>query len=100
MTHEQHHENKLLQFFASPLQERSHQSTLQNDNPSSHSSFQEHHDPKNQNQSASDDTSPAVANADTNQHDMPVFHRHAEATTAELFYDLCEHIPLYYPPAS
>jgi low temperature requirement protein LtrA len=85
MGHEEHHheEEKPLSLFASPLHKRgntpnySHVSPV----PSSHGSDLEH-------QKTADTNHAPFDNMDCSLHDNPAFHRHAEATTAELFYDL------------
>ncbi|KAH8712198.1 bacterial low temperature requirement A protein-domain-containing protein [Phaeosphaeriaceae sp. PMI808] len=71
--HHHSEEKTSLSFFASPLHEPSHESL-----PSSDVELQQKSDPN----------SPHFDNTDYSVHNNPTFHRHAEATTAELFYDL------------
>lgn len=82
MGHEGHHheEKKPLSFFATPLNEHSH-STKAHNPPSIHSDVEAPKDPHTT-------TSVPFGNADCSLHDNPAYHRHAEATTSELFYDL------------
>jgi low temperature requirement protein LtrA len=87
MGHEAHHheEKQNLSFFASPLHSQpSVYETV------SHSDLEQqqknHHNTSvSSNPSGSD---PNFENMDCSLHENPAFHRHAEATTAELFYDL------------
>jgi hypothetical protein len=86
MAHEHHHEEKSpLSFFASPL--HAHEAApkhVHSHAPSTYSDDVEHQ--KNMHTTMS----VPFANNEGDLHDTPAFHRHAEATTAELFYDLCE----------
>ncbi|KAF2647659.1 hypothetical protein K491DRAFT_723245 [Lophiostoma macrostomum CBS 122681] len=85
-----HHEEKPLSFFASPLLSHSANQghayapaeTHHSHTPSIHSSNDLEH------QKTADTTHVPFQNTDCDLHDSPSFHRHAEATTAELFYDL------------
>lgn len=85
MGHEGHHHEpkETLSFFKSPLHEHGHATTHHDHVSSSHSSDIEAKpvDPRVAN-------SAPFENQDCEIHDSPSFHRHAEATTAELFYDL------------
>lgn len=88
MGHEEHHheEEKPLSFFASPLHKKSHSTTPPSyshvsPEPSTHGSDLEH-------QKTADTNNVPFDNMDCSLHDNPAFHRHAEATTSELFYDL------------
>lgn len=83
MGHEGHsiHDEKPLGFFASPLHEGGHASAHHNSVSSESSNDLEHQ------KTANTDHVP-FENTDCELHDNPAFHRHAEATTAELFYDL------------
>ena len=88
MGHEEHHhEEKPLSFFASPLHVGGHTHTQPpsyshvSHVPSTDGSDLEHQKTANTNNVPFD-------NMDCELHDNPAFHRHAEATTAELFYDL------------
>lgn len=88
MGHEEHHheEQKPLSFFASPLEEKPTFSVLIDHHPAStHSSDMEAcklvHTSVNTTQVPS-------GNTDSSLHEDPVFHRHAETTPSELFYDL------------
>lgn len=91
MGHEEHHhEEKPLTFFASPLVEPGHEhgghekhAPESHTYASAHSSDIEEGKPK-----AADPNHVPFQNSDCEVHDSPAFHRHAEATTAELFYDL------------
>jgi low temperature requirement protein LtrA len=82
MGHEAHHheEKQNLSFFASPLAQP-HPST-----PTYTPSTPP--DLEHQAKSAHDATTPTFENMDCTLHASPSFHHHAEATTAELFYDL------------
>jgi low temperature requirement protein LtrA len=87
MGHEAHHheEKQNLSFFASPLHNQP--SVYEN---VSHSDL-EHQQKNHHNASVSSDpagSNPHFENMDCSLHENPAFHRHAEATTAELFYDL------------
>lgn len=79
-----HHEEKQnLSFFASPLTHHAQAETtpyvdLEQQQKHHHASISS--DPSSSN--------PEFENMDAEIHDTPAFHRHAEATTAELFYDL------------
>ncbi|KAF2015331.1 hypothetical protein BU24DRAFT_450068 [Aaosphaeria arxii CBS 175.79] len=79
MGHETHHSEarKSLGIFASPLQHADHS---HKDSASS--------DEENQKSTNTDANHVPFNNTDCDLHDSPSFHRHAEATTAELFYDL------------
>ena len=85
MAHEHHHEEKTpLTFFASPL--RAYRPTAQhvyNSTPPTHSG-----DDVEYQKNMHTTTSVPFLNTDADVHNTPDFHRHAEATTAELFYDL------------
>lgn len=91
MGHEEHHhEEKPLSFFASPLLEPGHEhgghekhAPESHTYASAHSSDIEDGKPK-----ATDPNHVPFQNSDCELHDSPAYHRHAEATTAELFYDL------------
>ncbi|KAF2688479.1 hypothetical protein K458DRAFT_440113 [Lentithecium fluviatile CBS 122367] len=83
MAHEHHHEEKKpLSFFASPLHTETH-ATHTAHPKSSHSS-----DIEVQQKDPHTATTVPFESNDCAIHDSPAFHRHAEATTAELFYDL------------
>ncbi|KAF2826164.1 hypothetical protein CC86DRAFT_25654 [Ophiobolus disseminans] len=88
MGHEAHHheEKQNLSFFASPLHQHT-SSPAYETAPATDAERQQ----KSHNASVSTDPSasnPEFENMDNSIHDNPAFHRHAEATTAELFYDL------------
>jgi len=99
MGHEHHHEEKKpLGFFASPLTEHT-ASKPHPEHPSytsAHSSDVEAATPALSDTSyhgakptdLAHTTNVPFGNTDRELHDSPAFHRHAEATTAELFYDL------------
>ena len=89
MGHEGHHheEKKPLSFFASPLHEPSahdHTTANHHDRQGSGSDIEMVHKPHHQH----DPNGPNYENMDCSLHDTPAYHRHAEATTSELFYDL------------
>jgi low temperature requirement protein LtrA len=86
MGHESHpHESKQnLSFFASPLV-HSHPSTPTYTNPSPPDL---EHQQKSAHNATISSPPPEFENMDCTLHSLPSFHRHAEATTAELFYDL------------
>jgi len=89
MGHEAHHheEKQNLSFFASPL---AHHPSAPAYETGAHADL-EHQQKSHHNASVSTDPSasnPEFENMDSSIHDNPAFHRHAEATTAELFYDL------------
>lgn len=98
MGHEAHHheEKKPLSFFASPLHEPSshtygHPSNANEDKQVSFSDTDAEQQANNNNHHGSvhsQSSQPNFENMDCELHDNPAFHRHAEATTAELFYDL------------
>ncbi|KAF2121199.1 bacterial low temperature requirement A protein-domain-containing protein [Lophiotrema nucula] len=79
MGHEEHHheEKKPLGIFSSPLNTHGH----------SHAVITPDSDSLEQQKTANTENVP-FENQDCELHDNPAFHRHAEATTAELFYDL------------
>jgi low temperature requirement protein LtrA len=85
MAHDHHHEEKTsLSFFASPLQTHSPTPHYEhNEPPSTYSGDDVEHQ-----KDMRTTTSVPFANTDADIHNTPAFHRHAEATTAELFYDL------------
>jgi low temperature requirement protein LtrA len=89
MGHEGHHheEKQPLGFFASPLNEH-----IAHPTPSTHSSDVEAYKPVDTSYNAHDTsystTHVPFGNTDCSLHENPAFHRHAEATTSELFYDL------------
>ncbi|KAF2267613.1 hypothetical protein CC78DRAFT_541554 [Lojkania enalia] len=89
MGHEAHHshahEEEPLGWFASPLHEKSHQTN--HGQPTSVHSSESSNDIEHQ-KHASDPNMAPFENQDCELHESPAFHRHAEATTAELFYDL------------
>jgi hypothetical protein len=88
MGHDAHHheEKQSLSFFASPL---AYAQTLTADYEMSSRMDVEQQQKTGHNASiASNMSSPGFKNMDYSLHDNPAFHRHAEATTAELFYDL------------
>ncbi|PSN70736.1 hypothetical protein BS50DRAFT_267022 [Corynespora cassiicola Philippines] len=85
MGHEAHahaHEEKPLTIFASPLVSHPHDTVHISPTPS----LQKHPEPHTD--ANSDPSMPPFTNADCTLHTNPNFHHHAEATTAELFYDL------------
>ncbi|KAL1601471.1 hypothetical protein SLS60_006386 [Paraconiothyrium brasiliense] len=89
MGHEGHHheERQPLGLFASPLNEHTaHPIHPQYHTPSTHSSDVEAHKPVQD--TSYNTTQVPFGNTDCSLHDNPAFHRHAEATTSELFYDL------------
>ncbi|KAJ4287620.1 hypothetical protein N0V90_012323 [Kalmusia sp. IMI 367209] len=103
MGHEAHHheEKKPLSLFASPLTSHTaHPKHPDYHTPSTHSSDLEAHKPVDTSILTHHDTSYSAhdtsyntthvpfGNTDCDLHDNPAFHRHAEATTSELFYDL------------
>ncbi|KAF2028562.1 hypothetical protein EK21DRAFT_101735 [Setomelanomma holmii] len=90
MGHEEHHhEDKLrLAFFASPLHQHQPSAPAHEVDPSADLGRPEkphHHASVDSDPEASN---PQFENMDECLHDSPAFHRHAEATTHELFYDL------------
>ncbi|KAH7073713.1 hypothetical protein BKA63DRAFT_39264 [Paraphoma chrysanthemicola] len=90
MGHEaHHHEDKLkLGFFASPLHPHQPSAPAHEVEPSADLGRPEkthHHGSVDSDPEAS---IPEFENMDESLHDNPAFHRHAEATTHELFYDL------------
>jgi low temperature requirement protein LtrA len=90
MGHESHHheEKQNLSFFASPLTHTPSSAPAYDTNSPADL---EHQQKNRHNASVSSDPSgsnPQFENMDCSLHDNPAFHRHAEATTAELFYDL------------
>ncbi|KAH7068436.1 hypothetical protein BKA63DRAFT_581897 [Paraphoma chrysanthemicola] len=89
MTHQHHHENMTLNFFASPLQEENgtlhdHIHTQQNPQLSS-DAFEDLKKDLFGNEAAH-----PLNITDEILHDLPAFRRHAESTNAELFFDLCD----------
>jgi low temperature requirement protein LtrA len=87
MGHEAHHheEKQNLSFFASPLahvQPSAPASVIDSLPDIEQQQKSQHH------ASVASASDPAFENMDCSLHDSPAFHRHAEATTAELFYDL------------
>lgn len=96
MGHEGHHheEKKPLSFFASPLIDHSpHESSGHNYQHTATSESgsdleQQHKQTAYTGAQPHDPSQPDFANADCSLHDNPAYHRHAEATTSELFYDL------------
>jgi low temperature requirement protein LtrA len=92
MAHEAHHhheEKQNLSFFASPLV-HSHP-TAPTYTPNTPPDLEHQEKPQPNAAITPDDPSsstPEFENMDCSLHDHPDFHRHAEATTAELFYDL------------
>ncbi|KAJ4347952.1 uncharacterized protein N0V89_009324 [Didymosphaeria variabile] len=89
MGHEEHHheERHPLGLFASPLNEHTAKpAQIHYHTPSTHSSDVEAHKPVQD--TSYNTTQVPFGNADCSLHDNPAFHRHAEATTSELFYDL------------
>jgi hypothetical protein len=90
MGHEGHHheEKQNLSFFASPL---AHQpKSVPAYDIVSHSDLEQQQKSQHNASVSSDpnDSNPQFGNMDCTLHENPAFHRHAEATTAELFYDL------------
>ncbi|KAF2003054.1 hypothetical protein P154DRAFT_487403 [Amniculicola lignicola CBS 123094] len=90
MGHEEHghggHEEKPLGLFASPLNKPGHdhgQGHPQENHYANHSD-----DGSLEHQKTADPNNVPFQNQDCSLHESPAFHRHAEATTAELFYDL------------
>jgi hypothetical protein len=89
--HHHSHEKKPLQWFASPLAEDHHKKEHQSP-PITRENTQAVLDSGNRSDDV-DDGPPLQARADdTKLHDMPEFQRHAEATTQELFFDLCKSV--------
>lgn len=85
MGHEAHHhheEKQNLSLFSSPLVHHSpaHSSSTHT------TDIESPHQYKHPNDASA--STPEFENMDCSLHDHPSFHRHAEATTAELFYDL------------
>jgi hypothetical protein len=91
MPHEHFHEKKPLKFFASPLHDEIEETH--------HGSYHAHHhasvalkkledETKHHHHSTEDNV--VFEAEDDSLYDMPAFQRHAEATTAELFSDLCK----------
>jgi low temperature requirement protein LtrA len=89
MGHEAHHheEKTSLGFFASPLVESS-PTTHRYTNASNSDTDLEEQQKTAAHAHAADASQPNFGNMDCSLHENPAFHRHAEATTAELFYDL------------
>ncbi|KAF2627106.1 hypothetical protein BU25DRAFT_411189 [Macroventuria anomochaeta] len=89
MGHEAHHheENNPLSFFATPLQEPSHANHHHTNASNSDTDLEQQHK-STAHAHTVDASRPNFENMDCALHDNPAFHRHAEATTAELFYDL------------
>jgi low temperature requirement protein LtrA len=90
MGHEAHHheDKQNLSFFASPLAHTNPSAPAYETNSPPDL---EHQHKSQHNASVSSDppaSDPHFENMDCSLHDNPAFHRHAEATTAELFYDL------------
>lgn len=88
MGHEAHHheEKQNLSLFSSPLVHHT-----PSHSPPTHTDLEPQHKQPTHDASISSDPSastPEFENMDCSLHDHPAFHRHAEATTAELFYDL------------
>jgi hypothetical protein len=91
MGHEEHHhEEKPLSFFASPLLEPSHAHASHENHDSNNHTYASAHgsDIEEGKPKAVDPNHVPFENSDCALHDNPAFHRHAEATTSELFYDL------------
>jgi hypothetical protein len=83
--HEHHHDEKPpLSFFASPLL-HGDESTPKHAHSQAHSTYSDDVELRTDMHTT---MSVPFANNEGELHDTPVFHRHAEATTAELFYDL------------
>ena len=89
MGHEAHHHEVKgpLTFFATPLHEPSHTSHDYSNAQNSDTDLEQQHK-STAHAHAADASQPNFENMDCSLHDNPAFHRHAEATTAELFYDL------------
>ena len=92
MGHEEHHhEEKPLSFFSSPLHEPGHGHGYSSPHEKHESTSPAHaygSDVEDARLKTSDSNVVPFENMDEELHDSPAFHRHAEATTAELFYDL------------
>lgn len=91
MGHEEHHhEEKPLGFFASPLHEPTHAHASHEQHDSNSHTYTSAHgsDIEEGKLKAVGTNHVPFENSDCALHDNPAFHRHAEATTAELFYDL------------
>ncbi|KAH7411716.1 hypothetical protein DE146DRAFT_251587 [Phaeosphaeria sp. MPI-PUGE-AT-0046c] len=90
MGHEAHHheEKQNLSLFSSPLVH--HKPAASAYETSSHSDVEQQQKNTHDASTSSDPSgsNPEFENMDCSLHDHPAFHRHAEATTAELFYDL------------
>ncbi|KAF2250693.1 hypothetical protein BU26DRAFT_424254 [Trematosphaeria pertusa] len=86
MAHDAHHheEKQPLSLFASPLNTHGH--ALHHNPPASTNSSSDLESALNKDPHTT--TNVPFENTDCALHDSPAFHRHAEATTAELFYDL------------
>ncbi|KAH7125605.1 bacterial low temperature requirement A protein-domain-containing protein [Dendryphion nanum] len=78
-----HNEKEPLRFLASPL----HNHPIDSHNQE-HNHLIQHPSPDLEYQKPSSRDSTPVPKTDCNLHSHPSFHRHAEATTSELFYDL------------
>lgn len=89
MGHEAHHHEtkKHLAFFATPLVERS-PVTHGYANASNDDTDLEHQHKTAAHAHAAGSSQPNFGNMDYSLHENPAFQRHAEATSAELFYDL------------
>ncbi|OAL01689.1 hypothetical protein IQ06DRAFT_346314 [Phaeosphaeriaceae sp. SRC1lsM3a] len=90
MGHEAHHheEKQNLSIFSSPLVH--HRPSAPSYDINSHSDIEQQQKNPHDASISSDPSSanPEFENMDCSLHEHPAFHRHAEATTAELFYDL------------
>lgn len=89
MAHEGHHheEKQPLRWFASPLHKHEPAGATEYA-PAHNTADLEHQQKQNAAATHPNDSEPEFENMDYTVHDSPKFHRHAEATTAELFYDL------------
>lgn len=81
---EQHHEERPLSFFASPLKKPAPAHETHTHTPAHVSDIED----QKSNVKVPDPDSVPFENSDCELHENPAFQRHAEATTAELFYDL------------
>jgi hypothetical protein len=94
MPHEHFHEKKPLKFFASPLHDEIEETHHGSYHAHHHASValkkleDEKHETKHHHRSTEDNV--VFGAEDDSLYDMPTFQRHAEATTAELFFDLCK----------
>ncbi|KAH6620567.1 hypothetical protein C7974DRAFT_465143 [Boeremia exigua] len=89
MSHEAHHheERSPLSFFATPLHEIPSPAHHYSNGGNSDTDVEQQHK-TTAHAHALDASQPNFENMDCSLHESPAFHRHAEATTAELFYDL------------